>query len=405
MLARTVRRAVVSLLLLSAAPIVLAGCGGRNGAGTGQEPKPFALTATEDVAHRSSTHIQAARGGAVETVDAQGTRYRLTIPARALPSDADIVVTPLSGITGVPGQTVHYGVDITPAGTRLFDLALLEIVPAGPLPKDVYWLETEGPASRLLARPGFPAIGKPGMLLSHFSGGTVVSGGPATSAAMHDGMNAAPGSQAWLEWRRDVIQQDRQAGGDTVTADTQLEAIDRRLQELADQELADTLARTGQQLADQLAHDTAVAERNLEVADSLADIGDLKDLPAIVDAFRHGAIISKQHQVLGTGETDFFSKYGGVIFKMYAKLLSKCAVQHLDPKVLVGLEGMLQQAGFQSAPGSFEKCAKASGAEAVFAKYQTSGNDPDDYSIARVAAGKRVQQAADRVATYASTIH
>ena len=395
MLASALRRGVVSLLLLSAAPIVLAGCGGRKGAGTGQEPKPFALTATEDVAHRSSTHIQAARGGAVETVDAQGTRYRLTIPARALPSDADIVVTPLSGITGVPGQTVHYGVDITPAGTRLFDLALLEIVPASPLPKDVYWLETEGPPSRPLARPGFPAIGKSGMLLSHFSGGTVVSGGPATSAAMHDGMNAAPGSRAWLEWRRDVIQQDRQAGGDTVTADTQLEAIARRLQELADQELADKLATA-----------TDEARRDLEKADSLAELGNLKDAAAILEAFRQAAIMEKQHEVLGTGtDIHLLSKYGGAVFKFYAALLRRCETQHLDPKVLVGLEGMLQQAGFQSAPGSFEKCAKASGAEAVFAKYQTSGDDPDDYSIARVAAGKRVQQAADRVATYASTIH
>ena len=395
MLASALRRGVVSLLLLSAAPIVLAGCGGRKGAGTGQEPKPFALTATEDVAHRSSTHIQAARGGAVETVDAQGTRYRLTIPARALPSDADIVVTPLSGITGVPGQTVHSGVDITPAGTRLFDLALLEIVPASPLPKDVYWLETEGPPSRPLARPGFPAKGKPGMLLSHFSGGTVVSGGPATSAAMHDGMNAAPGSRAWLEWRRDVIQQDRQAGGDTVTADTQLEAIARRLQELADQELADKLATA-----------TDEARRDLEKADSLAELGNLKDAAAILEAFRQAAIMEKQHEVLGTGtDIHLLSKYGSAVFKFYAALLRRCETQHLDPKVLVGLEGMLQQAGFQSAPGSFEKCAKASGAEAVFAKYQTSGDDPDDYSIARVAAGKRVQQAADRVATYAATIH
>ena len=392
----------MSLLCLTAVPTVLVGCGGRGGAG--QEPKPFALTATEDVAHRSSKRIQASSGGVVEAVDGQGTRYRLTIPAMAMPSDGDVVVTPLSGIAGVPGQTVHYGVDITPAGTRLYDLARLEIMPASPLPKDVYWLETEGPASRPLARPGFPARGKPGVLLSHFSGGTVVSGGPATAEAMHPGMNATPGSKAWLEWRRDVAQQDRQAGRDTVTPDAQLEIIERRLQELADQALADQLARTLQEAADKIAHDTAEAGRNLQIADSLADRGDLKDLPAIVEAFRQGALMERKHQILGASGTDFFGKYGGVIFKMYAMMLRKCDVQHLDPSLLAGLEGMLQKAGYESAPGSFEKCAKASGAEYVVSKSEDSGDDPGD-EITRVARGKRVQQAADRVATYASTIH
>jgi hypothetical protein len=381
---------LVSLLFLAAAPTVLVGCGGRGSAG--QEPKPFALTATEDIAHRSSTHIKAAKGGAVETVDGQGTRYRLTIPARAMLTDADIVITPLSGIAGVPGQTMHYGVDITPAGTRLYELALLEIVPASLLPKDVYWLETEGPASRPLARPGFPASGKPGVLLSHFSGGTVVSGGPQTSAAMHPGMNAAPGSRDWLEWRRDVARQDRETGRDTVTPDAQLEIIERRLQELAIQELVKQLAR-----------DTEQARRDLEHADSIADHGDLKDAQAIFDAFRDAAIVEKKHQVLGA-ETDILSTYGAAVFKFYAALLRKCEMQHLDPKMLLGLERMLQIGGYESAPGNFEKCAKASGAVYVVSKAEDSGDDPGD-EITRVAQGKRVQQAADRVATYASTIH
>jgi hypothetical protein len=79
-------------------------------------------------------------------------------------------------------------------------------------------------------------------------------------------------------------------------------------------------------------------------------------------------------------------------------------VQHLDPKLLVALEGMLQTAGFQSAPGKFEKCYKSSGAEYVVSKAEDSGADAGD-EITRVDQGKRVQQAAERVATYAGTIH
>jgi hypothetical protein len=396
MLPRALRRAVVSLLFLSAAPTVLVGCGGRGSAGAGQEPKPFALTATEDVAHRSSKRIQAASGGVVQAVDGQGTRYRLTIPAKALLTDTDIVVTPLSGIAAAAGQTIRYGVDLAPAGTRLYDFALLEIVPTSPLPANVYWLKTEGPPNRQLASPGAPAIGKPGMLLMHFSGGAVADL-PAFQTKLSDSYinsSAFQNSTASFQAYRDAVQQDYQAGRlDQDTYEGRIKVADKWIEDAKVREVKEALARA-----------TEAARAALEKAESLADRGDLKDAQAIHDAVIEVLGVERQHQLLGT-KTDVSSRIGVAYFKWYAALLRSCAAQHLDPKLLVGLERELQMLGYQSAPGSFEKCAQASGGEAVFAKYLTSGDDPDDYSIARVAAGERVQKAADRVATYASTIH
>jgi hypothetical protein len=380
-------------LLLSAAAGAIA-CKGQKSGAPGPEPRPFALTATEDVAHRMSKHIGAAGGGTVQTVDAQGTRYRLTIPQAALLSDADIVLTPLTSISGVPGQTIHYGVDIQPAGTRLYELARLEIIPTTALPKDVYWLETEGPTSRLLARPGFVAFGKPGMLLAHFSGGSVVAGSAQTSGAVHvagDGPGAV-GSRAWLEWMRNVIQQDYQSGNmDKSTYDVKSEAVNRRLDEVRQRELEDKLEAMSE-----------AAKQGLDKADTLADRGDLNDAQAIHDLIMKALEADAQHQYLGVAEeTELTGKIGAVFFKWYAGVLHNCAMRHVDPDVLVGLERDLQLLGYQSSPADFAKCSEVSGAQNTVAKSLTSSNGDRSKRAARRALMRR---AAQRVATYANGI-
>jgi hypothetical protein len=386
-------RIIASLLLA-----VAAGCGGTQGGApttTASAPspkakandtKPFQLKATEDVAHRQSEKLKVSEGGVIATTDAEGTRYRLFVPVNALLMDTEVSITPLTGITGIPGQTRHYGVDIQPSGTRLLEFARLEITPTTPTPKDVYWLETTGPANAPVARPAFMAIKKPGMLLLHFSGGTEVAGGPETSSAMHAGSGnaAAVGSREWLQWQQNVVQQDFDAGRiDSITKGVKDQIIKDRLDELT---AAETEAALQQQV--QTARQSA----------DIIDIMDAKDVGAVRALMADALGVAHQMAILGL-ESDIPGRVGPAFFKWYDKFLESCALKGANPVTVIELERQLQQMGYESKPALFSKCAEKSGAAKMALELS-----PDPNKKRREDQKKRAEQSKNRIARYTTAL-
>ena len=60
-----------------------------------------------------------AAGGTLDATGADGTAYKLTIPAGALVSDADLSMTPVSSIGGLPFDSLVGAVDLQPDGLQL----------------------------------------------------------------------------------------------------------------------------------------------------------------------------------------------------------------------------------------------------------------------------------------------
>lgn len=74
-------------------------------------------------------------GGAIRATGADGTIYTLEIPTDALLNETSIRLTPAAGITGLPfGGERTYAVQLGPENLSLFNLAVLTITPAEPLP-------------------------------------------------------------------------------------------------------------------------------------------------------------------------------------------------------------------------------------------------------------------------------
>lgn len=191
------------------------------------------LTGLPDVDHHVIKYITADQGGILETTDSEGNFYRLTIPAKALAVSKIITLTPIK-IRGIEGQENHIGVDIAPAGTKLFEFATLEIVPHNNNSSESYWLETQGDSNNMSAQPAFSISKNKAMLLSHFSGGSLVSGsnvGSAISPGTFDG------SAGWYQQARNFAKQNYESGKiDKITYDTQIEIIKERSGSTIEQE-------------------------------------------------------------------------------------------------------------------------------------------------------------------------
>ena len=120
------------------------GGGGPPSGGTPGGGGPGALNATPtfDTADRQSKWITTA-GGSISAEDSDtGTVYTLTLPEDALVSDAQITITPVSSLAGVPGGLVG-AVKLEPEGLVLNKPATLEIAPEDP--------STAPPADRQVA--------------------------------------------------------------------------------------------------------------------------------------------------------------------------------------------------------------------------------------------------------------
>lgn len=91
-------------------------------------PRPLRATVDVDTARSITTPVTAAVGGVVEATAADGTRFRLEVPARALLDDVEVRLTPLRSLRGLPrGATFAAGVRMEPEGLRFSKPATLTI--------------------------------------------------------------------------------------------------------------------------------------------------------------------------------------------------------------------------------------------------------------------------------------
>lgn len=151
----------------------------------GQPQSPLQLTVTPDDAHRAQARIPA-DGGSLTATGADGTVFTLEIPAGALAAATTVTLTPLSAVTGLPGQGGPIAaVQVEPEGLHLYADAILTIAPAASLPMAAQLaFSYQGTGTNVgLA---LPVVDSPEikLRLMHFSGYGVESGSADDVAAI-----------------------------------------------------------------------------------------------------------------------------------------------------------------------------------------------------------------------------
>jgi hypothetical protein len=97
---------------------------------------PLKVSLELDTGHTASATI-GSTGGSLSATAESGTRFTLTIPAKALLDDERVTMTPVSSIGGFPFSGGLIGaVEIQPHGLQLLQAATLTIQPAGSAPTD-----------------------------------------------------------------------------------------------------------------------------------------------------------------------------------------------------------------------------------------------------------------------------
>lgn len=176
-------------------------------------PDPLNVTPVLDTGRTVKKTIGSA-GGTMTVTNAKGTVFTLTIPADALPSDADIQMTPLSSIGGLPFSGGLVGaVDLKPDGLRFFKPAILSIQPVTMPP-----LGEQAPFQYLGSGEDFHSYPlsmdktKLEMALMHFTGAGVATAPPSERDALAnrapsnvEAQFAAEGARIVDRWRRGVI--------------------------------------------------------------------------------------------------------------------------------------------------------------------------------------------------------
>ena len=293
---------------------------------TADYPASFLLKGRPDPSHTVSAYVSADAGGALETKDRDGTVFRLRIPPNALIFDTSVSLTPIEA-SGLPGESAHIGVDISPAGTQLLNFATLEILPASGGHKHAYWLETTGDALSLQARPGFPTLAGRAMLLSHFSGGTMVSGGAQVSNALQNG--AFDGTLSWFEWQRNVIRQELELGRiDKTTYDTKANIIEERSKAINEQAFQNVMAEAKVE--------TAVA---IERAKAHAKDGDLKNVDAFLDDVNVAMNNMRKNEIFGY-KSKGWEELVDLVDKYFQALYANCENTPLGATRFYRLERM-----------------------------------------------------------------
>lgn len=174
---------------------------------------PIKLTVSLDKDH-SAEAVIGMEGGTLSTTGADGTVYKLDIPAKALVSGTKITMTPVASLSGPPFDGKQtYTVQLEPEGLYLYEDAILTITPTNPIPIDkqlFFSYKGDGNTVGLAA----PVVESKDLKirLMHFSG----YGVSAEISAEGNGNPADSGS-------RDVYLSDTaaiqgQLGGDTLTA-------------------------------------------------------------------------------------------------------------------------------------------------------------------------------------------
>jgi hypothetical protein len=287
-------------------------------------PEVYNLSGVQDKTHQVTSLIKAEIGGTLETTDTDGNYYKLIIPKNALSRDLEISLIPLK-ITGLVGETKHIGVDISPAGTKLFPFANLIIHPKDFDMKNAYWFETTGNVRRIKATPAFSYDGAEGVLLTHFSGGTIASGTSMTSASLNGGVS--DNSASWYKWQQSIVEQDFKNGKiDSTTRDAKMNIINERLAELAQQKISNLIEDTKIEL-----------DKAIDRLKNSANDPDLKMTKDFLDRVRDVFILARQLELFGVHHLDlsvvqkYFDKYAGAIYK-------NCAKESYDSDTIRGLE-------------------------------------------------------------------
>jgi hypothetical protein len=131
---------------------------------------PTLANVSLDTGHAARQVIGPA-GGSVETTDAAGTRYRLTIPTGALMAATEIVAVPITAVTGLPKEAaVAGGVHLLPEGLTFWAPAELAITLASVRPGGVLPFAYAGDLTEPHGYPGLIDGASVKLGLVHFSG-------------------------------------------------------------------------------------------------------------------------------------------------------------------------------------------------------------------------------------------
>jgi len=116
-------------------------------------------------------------GGTLSATGADGTIYKLDIPAGALAAETLVRITPVSTLEGMPFGSENYAVQFQPEGLKFYDFAVLTITPAQELPLDQQiFFGFQGTGENLVLAPPVVDSAEIKIQIDHFSGYGVTKG-------------------------------------------------------------------------------------------------------------------------------------------------------------------------------------------------------------------------------------
>jgi len=196
---------------------------------------------------RAARRLMSTQGGAITATGADGSVFTLTIPPNALLGDEEIILTPVTEMTGAPeGASIAAGVQMSPDGLLLLRPATLTIEPKQPVPPDreiaVAWSrQGEGMHAPLVA----PTPGVATLHITHFSGAAIAS---ATASAV-DAILKAPPARCAGQFFSGIAAMARRARGQALmgTGSGDMSAITTKFIEASRQYLKAVLAPIAKQ--------------------------------------------------------------------------------------------------------------------------------------------------------------
>jgi hypothetical protein len=174
---------------------------------------PILITPTLDSSRKASLVIGGA-GGTLSVTDANGNIFTLIVPAKALLSPQNIVMTPVIAAGALPAGSLTAGVQLEPDGLALYEPALLKVQLAAPLdsPVAIGWY---GSGPGIYLNPVLTADPDLTMVLTHFSGASVAQMTRAdVTAVLKDVINAWDLNMSAVGYLAQLAHQTALTGGD-----------------------------------------------------------------------------------------------------------------------------------------------------------------------------------------------
>ena len=207
--------------------------------------QPIPLTTTLDENH-TATAIIGPDGGSLSTTGADGTKFTLDIPPKALAETIEVSMIPIASMDGIPWKSGPVAaVQLEPDGQTFYDYATLTIVPAGDIPADQFIpIGASGPGHDLYIPTVDPKSNTIQLKLDHFSSAGATKGlladiGPwrqrlggdvearlssiisaELARARETGQDVDPGFWDWAfsTWKKYVLQPRLDAAGESCAA-------------------------------------------------------------------------------------------------------------------------------------------------------------------------------------------